>query len=144
LKKRLEIYTDGGVYSDLNLVKWAFIVVENNEDMIYSESGDLNGGGEHNFDVERAESEAIFNALNWVRNNSGNYFLFTDSKSVLEKIRRKSWVHTKNPRIPGICNILEEIKNSPLPISVNLSYCKRRSNIWMKKVDDLCYKDCGK
>jgi ribonuclease HI len=141
MKKKLKIYTDGGVYTELNIAKWAFIIVENDENIVERVCGTLNGGGQHNFDVERAESEAIYNAVEYCKINPDNYELYTDSKAVLEKIQRKSWVHTKNPRIPGICNIIDEIKRSPLPISINLSYCKRRSNKWMQEVDDLCYKD---
>jgi ribonuclease HI len=136
----LTVYTDGGVYSDDNLVKWAFIVVENDEDIIHQETGELNGGGEHNHDVERAESEALFRACEWCKSEGGNYRLYTDSKSMLDKIQNRVPNATKNPHVKGIQTILKEIKSSPLPSSLTIEWLKRRSNRWMQTVDDYCEK----
>ena len=139
MKKYLSIYTDGGVYKELNLVKWAFIIVENNENIIYAEEGELNSSG--GSDVERAESEAIFKALNYCLNNFDNYQLFTDSRSVLDKIENRVPNATKNPHIKSIQEILKKIKNTPDPCSVSLHYCKRRSSKWMCEIDDRVEKD---
>jgi ribonuclease HI len=139
MKKYLEIYCDGGYYKELNLVKWAFLIIENNEDILYSESGSLNGSG--GFDVERAESEAIFKALYYCREFKGNYILYTDSRSVLDKIENKVPNATKNPRIAGIQNLIKDIRECHLPSSIALKYFKRRSNKWMQEVDDRCYKE---
>jgi ribonuclease HI len=138
MKKYLDIYTDGGYYANLNLVKWAYIVVENDEDIISSDSGNLNGSG--SFDVERAESMAIFNALNYCSMYPQNYRLKTDSRSMLDKIENKVPNATKNPLIKGIQEKIKQIKTSPFPCSISLSYCKRRSNKWSREVDNRCQK----
>jgi ribonuclease HI len=138
-KKYLQIYTDGGCYKELNIVKWSFIVVENNEDIIQSGTGTLSASG--GFDVERAESEALYRALVFCKENPDNYRIYTDSRSVLDKIENKVNNATRNPHIKGIQEILVQIKNSPYPCSVSLNWCKRRSNKWMQEVDDRCYKD---
>jgi ribonuclease HI len=137
--KYLNIYTDGGVYQQLNLVKWAYIIVENDEDIIHADGGELNGSG--GFDVERAESEAIYQALYYCKEFIGNYHLFTDSKSVLDKLANKVPNATKNPRITGIQSLIKEINSNPLPCSISLYYKKRRSNKWMIEVDNRCYKN---
>ena len=136
-KKYLNIYCDGGVYSHLNKCLWGFIITDNN-DHVLSQSGILNGSG--GFDVERAESEAIFQALKYCWEYKNNYKLYTDSKSVLDKIENKVPNATKNPNINGIQELIKRIQTSLDPCSVTLYYCKRRSNEWMRKVDDLVNK----
>jgi ribonuclease HI len=135
------ICTDGGVY-DNKIVKWAWVCFDKDK-MIASNFGDLGGGGQHNYDVERAESEAILSACQWAKkyvdeNGKGNFELHTDSRAVIEKIRRKSSLHTSNNRIPGIISILEWFKGYQGPASLTIKWVRRRSDKMMEMVDDLC------
>jgi ribonuclease HI len=135
----LEIYTDGGVYPNRSLVRWAYIIVENNEDIIESAGGILEYSG--GFDVERAESEAIYRAVEYCYNNPDNYRIYTDSRSVLDKIEKKVNNNTRNPHISGIRMYIKKINESQLPQSVQIKYFKRRSNKWSQEVDDRCFRN---
>jgi ribonuclease HI len=135
----LAIYTDGGVYEKMSLVKWAYIIVENNEDIIESASGRLEYSG--GFDVERAESEAIYRAVEYCYNHPNNYRIYTDSRSILDKIENKVNNNTRNPHIPGIKMYIKKINESQLPESIQIKYLKRRSNKWSQEVDDRCFRN---
>jgi len=138
MKKRRgykEIYCDGGVYPKENKVIWGFIVVDTDE-VIQIQNGWINGSG--GFDVERAESEALFQAFEYIKKNPNNYRIYTDSRSVIDKIEGKVSNATKNPHIKGIQKILEKEKYSQFPTSITLEWKRRRSDIFSEKVDDLC------
>jgi len=135
MKKYLEIYTDGGWYEQKNRITWGFIIVDN--DVIqYTENS--HGSGAHKADVERAESEAIIQACKYVAKNPGNYRLYTDSKSVINKIENKVPNATKNPNIKGIQKILNSVNSSWNPESLVIEYKRRRSDIFSEHIDDLC------
>jgi ribonuclease HI len=136
---KIIIYTDGGVSKE-EYLQWAWYI----NDKTY-----LTGTLRRSFDndVELAEAEALFSAVDWIyrRFLSGifaNYEIQSDSRAVLDKIKKRVNNSTRIPHIKGIQNMLEEIKDSPNPINVNFKWQPRRSNEGMKKVDDLCdFKD---
>jgi len=137
MKKYLEIYTDGSYFKQLNKVIWGFIVVDNDKIMC-SDNCRITGAGKA--DVEWAESEAILQACAFVKENPGNYRLYTDSKSVIDKIEKRVSNATKNPNIKGIQNALKNINNSWNPESLVIEYKRRRSDKFSKHIDDLCNK----
>jgi ribonuclease HI len=123
------IYTDGG------LEKWAFVVVKD-KTIIHEESGTFGISASTNNDD--TESEGIFRALQYAKEKPGNYILVTDSQAMIDKINGNAANVTKNPNIPGIKNMLREIKESPLPVSFAIKWEKRISNEFMKRADALC------
>jgi ribonuclease HI len=108
--------------------------VENNQ-LIYEAHGEL--GLAQTTTNDFTESEAIFQALVWAKQNPGNYRLVTDSQSALNKIKGNWKDHTGNKRYKGIQNMLVEFKSSPLPISFEVKWEKRISNKWMKMADEM-------
>jgi len=126
-----EIYTDG---SDS---KWCFIAVSGDA-LVHEEHGDLGLAATTNNDF--TESEAIFRAVSWAKENPGNYRLVTDSQSALRKIKGNWQDHTGNKRYKGIQNMISEFKSSPLPVSFEVKWEKRISNKWMKMADDIVSK----
>ena len=128
-KKYLYIYTDGGPE------KWAFVVVQDNK-IIHEESGKFGISVSTNNDD--TESEGIFKALQYAKNHPGNYILTTDSQAILAKIYGNTVNATKNPNIKGIQTILNEFRESPLPVSFTIKWEKRISNNFMKRADFLC------
>jgi ribonuclease HI len=133
------VYCDGGVYDDDQLVKWAFLVVKD-KTVIHKECGTVPYSGNHNANVENAEAEAISRAVDWCFENSGNYVLYTDSRSMLDKIHKNVSNATKQPLVNHIRRSVDAIKSSVLPISIDLKYKRRRSDEFSKIVDDLCQK----
>ena len=128
-KKYVHIYTDGGPE------KWAFVVVKDNR-IIHEESGTFGISASTNNDD--TESEGIFRALQYAKNHPDNYILTTDSQAMIAKINGNVANATKNPNIRGIQSLLEEFKQSPLPVSLTIKWEKRISNDFMKRVDFLC------
>ena len=128
-KKYVYIYTDGGP------AKWAFVVVRENT-IIHEESGTF--GLSVSTKNDDTESEGIFRALHYARDNPDNYILVTDSQAILAKINGNAANVTKNPNIRGIQTLLKEFKESPLPLSITVKWEKRISNDFMKRVDSLC------
>jgi len=127
--KYLNIFTDGGPE------KWAFVVVRDNE-IIHEESGVFGLGVSTTNDD--TESEGIFRAIQYARNNPANYQLTTDSQSIIAKVNGNVFNVTKNPNIRGIQTLLKEFKESHLPVSVSIKWEKRLSNEFMKRADALC------
>jgi len=133
MKKRIGFYVDGSYNKEMNSYKWAVIRVEN--DKITNEWwGERNATGKA--DVEWAESDAIMFACNQATFNN-NYIIYTDSKSVIDKVTKRVPNATKNPNIAGIRNMLNCYKRSVLPISLEFQHMKRCSNSFMKRVDKL-------
>ena len=127
--KYLYIYTDGGPE------KWAFIVVKENK-IIHEESGTFGISASTNNDD--TESEGIFRALQYAKNHPCNYILFTDSRAIIAKVNGNVVNATKNPNIRGIQTLLNEFKESHMPVSVSIKWQKRLSDEFMKRVDFLC------
>ena len=125
----MHIYTDGGPE------KWAFIVVKENK-IIHEESGTFGISASTNNDD--TESEGIFRALQYAKNHPCNYILFTDSRAIIAKVNGNAVNATKNPNIRGIQTLLNEFKESHMPISVSVKWQKRLSDEFMKRVDFLC------
>jgi ribonuclease HI len=125
------IYTDGGTET------WAFVVVKDNK-IIHEESGTFGISASTNNDD--TESEGIFRALQYAKDNPGNYILTTDSQAMIAKINGNVANATKNPNIRGIQTLLKEFKESPEPVSLSIKWEKRISNDFMKRVDYLCKK----
>jgi len=125
------IYTDGGTE------KWAFVVVKDDR-IIHEESGTFGISASTNNDD--TESEGIFRALQYAKDNPANYILTTDSQAMIAKINGNVANATKNPNIRGIQTLLREFKESPEPVSFYIKWEKRISNDFMKRVDTLCKK----
>lgn len=133
--KYLNIYTDGAYYEDQNKIVSVFTIYKNNVRLyLFKDINDASGGA----DVEMAEALAIYTASRYCQENPENYQLFTDSRSLLDKIQNKVPNATKNKCITSIQNILKDINSSNKPQSLSLHYMKRRSNQFMKEVDDYC------
>jgi hypothetical protein len=142
-KRDTLIYTDGGAFD--GVLRWAFIVVEQLGDesvLTWKENGTLNPGGQHNADVETAETEAIRNAVEYIYKNPSNYEIRSDSKAVIDKLKGNVPNHSANKNIQGIRHRIFDINADPGPWSCNLRWIPRRSDAWSKYVDDLCEKDC--
>ncbi|MCL2175686.1 MAG: hypothetical protein FWB73_06555 [Treponema sp.] len=127
--KYINIYTDGG------LEKWAFVVVKDNK-IIHEESGVF--GLTVSTNNDDTESEGIFRAVQYAKENPGNYILTTDSKAIIAKVQGNVSNVTKNPNIGGIQTLLKEFKDSHQPVSISLKWEKRLSNEFMKQADFLC------
>jgi ribonuclease HI len=127
--KYIYIYTDGGTE------KWAFIVVKDNI-IIHEEFGVF--GLYASTSNEDTESEGIFRAVQYARDNPGNYILTTDSQAIINKVNGNIVNATGNPNIRGIQSLLKEIKESHLPVSFTIRWEKRLSNEYMKRADALC------
>ena len=127
--KYVYIYTDGGPE------KWAFVVVKDNK-IIHEESGVF--GISASTCNDDTESEGIFKALQYAKENPANYILTTDSQAVIAKVNGNVANATKNPNIPGIQKLLKEFKESNLPVSFSIKWEKRLSNEFMKRADALC------
>jgi ribonuclease HI len=104
--------------------------------ILHKDSGTILGSG--GADVERAESEALMRAVSYCKKHPGNYEVRTDSKSMIDKLKGNVSNATGNPHVNGIRRILQEIKQSPLPHSIELKFVSRRSDEWMILVDDMC------
>ena len=128
-KKYINIYTDGGPE------KWAFVVEKDNK-IVYEESGTF--GISASTSNDDTESEGIFRAMQYAKAHPDNYILTTDSQSMIAKINGNVANVTGNPNIRGIQTMLNEFKNSPMPISFSIRWEKRLSNEFMKRVDMLC------
>ncbi|MCL2007357.1 MAG: hypothetical protein FWG77_04660 [Treponema sp.] len=128
-KKYIHIYTDGGPE------KWAYVVVKDNS-IVHEESGIF--GISASTTNDDTESEGIYRALLYVKDNPGNYILTTDSQAMIAKINGNVVNVTGNPNIRGIQSLLKEFKESHLPVSVAIKWEKRLSNEFMKRVDSLC------
>lgn len=137
-QKRSNIYCDGGFYKQTGLVKWAYCLMDSDNEVERYDVGRIPAGS--GFEVEEAESEAILQALSYCNIFIDNYTIHTDSRSVLDKIENKVPNATANPRIKAIQNLIKLINESPHPQSVTIKYCKRRSNRGMQFVDDLVEK----
>jgi ribonuclease HI len=135
--KRLTVYTDGGFFQDTNVIKWAWLITDG-EDIIASGDGSENGGGRGNYDVEKAEATAMKGAIDYIHEHPGNYLLVTDSKSMIDKIQNRCANATKDPTVPYIRRTIDNFRRSPYPISLEISWRKRRSDKWMIEVDDRC------
>jgi ribonuclease HI len=133
----IQIYTDGGVFQDRNEIKWAFVAVEN-DDVVWKQAGTMACGGKHNEDVERAESEALYQACQRISQHVNNYVIYSDSRSFIDKIQKRCSNATKNPHVKYIQELLSQIKGTPLPYSLTIKWKPRRSDRWSKYVDDLC------
>ena len=127
--KYVNIYTDGG------MEKWAFVVVKDGK-IIHEESGVFGIAASTNNDD--TESEGIFRAILYAKNNPGNYILTTDSQAMINKVNGNIANATKNPNIRGIQTLLKEFQESHLPVSFSLKWEKRLSNEFMKRADFLC------
>jgi len=140
MKQNINVYVDGGVYADHNLVTWAYIV-ERNGDVIGSKSGSLYASGNHSADVETAESEAMYQVIkDYISNKPDNYVMYSDSRSFIDKIENRCANATHNPHVRYIQESISMFKGSPLPVSFQVKWKARRSCEWMKRVDDLCHK----
>ena len=128
-KKYTYIYTDGGKE------KWAFVVVKDDK-IIHEESGVF--GISASTTNDDTESEAIYRAIKYAKENPGNYILTTDSQAIIAKVNGNVANATKNPNIPGIKSLLKELNESVLPISFSIKWQKRLSNDYMKLVDASC------
>ena len=104
--------------------------------IIHEESGTFGISASTNNDD--TESEGIFRALQYARDNPDNYILTTDSQAMIAKINGNVANVTKNPNIRGIQTLLREFKESTLPVSFSIKWEKRISNDFMKRVDALC------
>ena len=127
--KYVYIYTDGGSE------KWAFVVARDKR-IIHEESGIF--GIWATTSNDDTESEGIYRALQYVKDNPDNYILITDSQAMIAKINGNAANVTKNPNIRGIQSLLKEINESPLPVSIAIKWEKRISNEFMKRADSLC------
>jgi len=127
--KYIYIYTDGGPE------KWAFIVVKD-EKIVYEESGIF--GLRASTSNDDTESEGIFRAIQYAKENPGNYILTTDSQAIIAKINGNVANATRNPNIRGIQALLKEFKESQLPVSFSIKWEKRLSNEYMQRADALC------
>ena len=127
--KYIYIYTDGGPE------KWAFVVVKDKK-IIHEESGIFGICASTNNDD--TESEGIFRAIQYARDNPANYILTTDSQAIIAKVNGNAANVTKNPNIRGIQSLLNEFKDSLLPVSFSIRWEKRLSNEFMKRADALC------
>jgi ribonuclease HI len=134
-----EVYCDGGCYQQLNKIMWAYIIVDNNK-IIQENHGNQNCSGFHREDVEKGESEAFYNACQFISNHPNNYVIYSDSRSFIDKIQKRCSNATKNPHVKYIQNLIAQIKGSPLPQSLVIKWKPRRSNKWSKYVDDLANK----
>jgi ribonuclease HI len=128
-RKYVYIYTDGGTE------KWAFVVVKEGK-IIHEESGTF--GISASTSNDDTESEGIFRAIQYAKENPDNYILTTDSQAMIAKINGSMVNVTKNPNIKGIQTILKEFKDSHLPVSFSIRWEKRLSNEFMKRADMLC------
>ncbi|WP_461257737.1 hypothetical protein [Treponema sp. R80B11-R83G3] len=127
--KYIYIYTDGG------LEKWAYVVVKDNK-IIFEESGFF--GISASTSNDDTESEGIFRAVKYAKDNPGNYILVTDSQAIMAKVNGNMANVTRNPNINGIRAILKEFKESQAPVSFSIKWEKRLSNEFMKRADFLC------
>jgi len=127
--KYIYLYTDGGPE------KWAFIAVKDDK-IIHEESGVFGLGVSTSNDD--TESEGIFRALQYAKDHPGNYILTTDSQAIIDKVNGNIFNVTRNPNIRGIQTLLNEFKDSRLPVSFSIKWKKRLSNEFMKKADALC------
>jgi ribonuclease HI len=139
--KKRRVYTDGGYFAEQNLIKWAWLVVDERGETLQRSRSSAPAGGRGNYDVERAEATAMKEAIDWVRENPGNYVLITDSKSLIEKIKGNCSNATKDPTVPYVRRTMEEFRRSPMPISFELRWAPRRSDDSMRTVDDWCSLD---
>jgi ribonuclease HI len=130
-----ELYTDGSYNEKLNKVTWGFIVVK---DGIISYEANGSMPAAHKADVERGESAAILEACKHAKKYRGNYRLYTDSKSVINKIGNRVPNATRNPDIAGIQNILRSFRESMRPESLVIEYHRRCSDKFSEHVDSLC------
>jgi len=138
MKKKIEIYCDGSYNKEKNTCQWATIKVHGDEITELSNYLPVSGKA----DVERAESEAIFMACRIAQieidnSNTGNFVIYTDAQFVIDKILGHVPNATGHPNIKGIQNILKGIKESPLPVSLEIKHLPRCSNEYMKKVHEL-------
>ena len=131
-KKYARIYTDGG------REKWAFVVVKDDR-VVHEESGTF--GIAASTSNDDTESEGVFRAFRYAKDNPDNYILVTDSQAIIDKVNGNVANITGNPNIQGIRTMLREFRESPLPISFAIRWEKRISNPFMKRVDELCKKD---
>jgi len=79
--------------------------------------------------------------LLYAKTHPNNYILTTDSQAIIAKINGNVANVTGNPNIRGIQTLLNEFKNSLLPISISIKWKKRLSNSFMKRVDVMCRED---
>jgi ribonuclease HI len=135
--KKLTVYTDGGYFENENIITWAWLVTDG-ENIIEMRQGRENAGGRGNYDVEKAESTAMKEAIDWIKEHPDNYVVITDSKALISKIEKRCANATKDPAVPYIQRTIAEFKNSPLPVSLSFDWKKRRSDKWMCRVDDAC------
>jgi len=135
MKRVMKIYTDGSARDDV--LKWAFLVVDG-EGVVKFDMGNMNPGGRGNFDVERAEAEAMKRAVDWARSRPDNYVMITDSKSLVSKICGDCANATNDPTVPYVRRTIEEFRRSPAPISFVIQWRERLSDEWMKRVDSAC------
>ncbi|MCL2214020.1 MAG: hypothetical protein FWC06_02305 [Treponema sp.] len=123
------IYTDGGPE------KWAFVVVKQNK-IIHEESGKY--GISASTSNDDTESEGIIHAMQYAKNHPDNYILTTDSQAIIAKVNGNTANVTKNPNIRGIQTLLNDFKESHLPVSLCIKWEKRLSNEFMARADGLC------
>jgi len=127
--KYIYIYTDGG------LEKWAFVVVKDNK-IIHEETGKY--GISASTSNDDTESEGILRAVQYAKDHPGNYILTTDSQAIIAKVNGNAANVTRNPNIRGIQTLLNDFKESLLPVSFSIKWEKRLSNEFMSRADSLC------
>jgi len=127
--KYIHIYTDGG------LEKWAFVVVKDNK-IVHEETGKY--GISASTSNDDTESEGILRAAQYAKDHPGNYILITDSQAIIAKVNGNAANVTRNPNIRGIQTLLNEFKESLLPVSFSIKWEKRLSNEFMSRADSLC------
>ena len=141
MKNVLEVYTDGAAYTEDNVLTWAYIIVRD-ERIVHQNCDIIYASGKHAPDVETAESEAMYQVIkDHITNHPDNYILYTDSKSLHDKIYDHCNNASKNPHIKFIQDTLKKFKESPLPISFQVKWRRRCSNDWMSAVNDLTKKE---
>lgn len=88
----LRIFTDGSCIGNPGgPYGWSFLIVENETDVITSESLFFSGGG-NNGTNNRAELTAILECLKWCEeNNRSNIRIYTDSRYCVKSINQ--WMH---------------------------------------------------
>lgn len=130
----IKIFCDGSYHSKSRYARWAVVIVKN-EEIIEADFGYIDPSKRNS--VELVESVAIWKACQYCKEHKGNYIIYSDSKSAVNKINSNCNNCSGNRYIKGIQNIISEYNGSIEPISISLRYKKRCSDKFMIMVDEL-------